>query len=459
MNVSSLNEKIEHIPQTAIFALLGVVAFLALLPAWVHYDVISMDGAFQYVPMARLFLEQKFYDVLVNNPQLPLFPLIIAGVSKFTSLDLEMSGRIVSYMAYIVAALGIFKMTDFLYKNRFIALLAFLFLITNRQLINRSIDCLKESLFLCFIIWGNYLILEGISSATKKRGFYASGILILLAGAMLRSTSLVFVCAWLIVWIFRERKGILSRSSLLLIPVAGVLATWIVYPEFVLFKKSAFHLGYFFDSVNGTGGILTSTLEVLKDFFRTGNHAVILLGFYGLYYHDRDAHFFHVCLVLTMFFLILVSWIYASSRYFLAPIIWLYPMAGYGVVHAFQSGNRAWRVVGVLTVVSCIALWVHISLTPPDPDRMAWREAGEWILVQVGPDREIISNRDRLVFYARGRYSPLSDFREKVPLSRPLAIDSDHEGGRELIVKLRSLGLEPDKQFRLISVYLPRPGY
>ncbi len=459
INMSSLNEKIESVPEAILFLLLGVVAFLALLPAWLNYDIVSRDGALQYIPIARLFLEQKFHDALFNNVQLPLFPLIIAGVSKVTGLSLEMSGRVTSYIAYIIAALGMFRMTEFLFKNRFVALLAFLFLITNRQLIIRSVDCLKESLFLCCIIWGNYLILKGISSAAKKERLYISGTLILLVGAMLRSTVLVFICAWLIVWVFREKKGVLARASIFLAPVVGVLVTWAFYPEFILFQKSCYNLGYFFVSTNGIGDVLRSNADVLKTFFHTGNPAIMLFGFYGLYYYRRDAYFFHICLVLMMFFIILTFWIAVSSRYYLAPIVWLYPVAGYGIVHALQSAGTARKVVGVLAVVSSIVLWIHISLTPPDPDRVAWREAGEWILVQVGPNREIISNRERLVFYAQGVQAPLSAFTDKDPLSRPMAIDAEYEGGKALLLKLHSLRLKPDKQFRSISVYLPRPGY
>lgn len=457
--VYSFNETIELIPRGVLCVLLAFAAFLALLPSWLNYDIISRDGAFQYVPIARLFLEQKFHDALVNNAQLPLFPLIIASVSKLTGLSLEMSGRVTSYLAYIVAALGMFKMADFLFKNRFIALLAFLFLITNRQLINRSIDCLKESLFLCCVIWGNYLIFKGISSAAKKEGFYVSGTFILLVGAMFRSTVLVFICAWLMIWIFHDKKGMLARASSFLALVIGVLAAWLVYPEFIIFQKGSYHLGYFFDSTKGLGNVLKSSADVLKTFLQTGNPAVILFGLYGLYHYRRDAYFYHINLILILFFFILTFWIDVSDRYYLAPIVWLYPLAGYGIVHAFRSTNRTVKTAGLLTVISCIVLWAHISLTPPDSDRLAWREAGEWILAKTGPDREVISNRDRLVFYAQGVYIPLSAFQDKAPLSRPLAVDGKYEGGEVLITRLHSLGLRPDKRFGSISVYLPRPGY
>ncbi len=456
MNVSYLNEKIETMPQGVLAALAAAVAFLALLPAWLNYDIIARDGAIQYVPMARLFLEEGFSEVFINNPQLPLFPLIIAAVSKLTGLSLEMSGRTASYVGYILAASGMFMMAGFLFRKRSIAFLAFLFLITNRQLINRSIDCLKESLFLCCIIWGNYLILKGITSEKNRARLYITGTLILVLGGMFRSTVLVFICAWIIIWILRERQGILARASLLLIPVAGGLAAWLLCPEFVLFSKSSYHLGYFFDSTHGIGDILKSNVDVIKTFFQTGNPVVILFGLYGLFCHERDAYFYHVCLVLLMFFLILVFWTFASSRYFLAPIVWIYPVAGYGVLRALQSGLWTSRALGILTVVSCLALWGHISLTPPDPDKLALKEAGVWILARIGPDHEVISNRDRLVFYAQGRHSPLAAFQDKAPLKRPLAIDTEAEGGKELDSRLHSLGLRPDRRFRSISVYLPR---
>jgi hypothetical protein len=248
----------------------------------------------------------------------------------------------------------------------------------------------------------------------------------------------------------------LARASLFVIPAAAAVVTWLVSPEAAVFGKSSYNLAYFFNSSRGIADIGGSAADVIRTFFSTGNHAVMAFGLYGLYCHRRDAYFHHVCLVLLMFFLVLVFWVFASSRYFLAPIVWLYPAAAYGVFRALQSGRAFPGALGALTVLSCLVLWGHISLTPPDPDRLAQKEAGEWILAMAGPDREVISNRDRLVFYARGRHSPLDVFREKDPLGMPLAIDAEAEGGRELLARLNSLGLKPDREFRSISVYLPR---
>jgi hypothetical protein len=309
-------------------------------------------------------------------------------------------------------------------------------------------------------VWGNYLVIKGVSGAGEKWKYYASGAVVLLTGALFRSTSLVFISAWLIIWVFHERKGVFARSSVFIAPLATGLIAWGVYPELPvvpLFKKSCYTIGYFFIASRGAVDILKSSLDVIRTFLSTGNPIAMLFGIYGLYRYGRNLYFFHTCLVLSMFFLILIFWPYASSRYFLAPIIWLYPLAAYGIVSAFEAKNPAPKVLGGIAVASSVALWAHLSLTPPDPDRLAWKEAGRWILYRLGENREIVSNRDRLVFYAKGNLKPLSVFHEARILRYIVAVDTEHEGGKDLERNLQALGIGPDRKFRSVFVYLPKP--
>ena len=122
-------------------ALVGLCAFLGLIPAWLNYDVISKDGAFQYIPMAKAFLGGSFRDTLLNSPQLPLFPLIMAAVTKATGLDLELSGRAISYFGYVLACMGMYQLSSLLFRNRAVSCLASLFIATNALLMKCSVDC------------------------------------------------------------------------------------------------------------------------------------------------------------------------------------------------------------------------------------------------------------------------------------------------------------------------------
>ncbi|HOO37029.1 MAG TPA: hypothetical protein PLV78_01865, partial [Deltaproteobacteria bacterium] len=72
------------------------------------------------------------------------------------------------------------------------------------------------------------------------------------------------------------------------------------------------------------------------------------------------------------------------------------------------------------------------------------------------PDQVIISNRDRLVFYAQGTYKPLSRYKAGNDQKSVLAVDTKYEDGRIIVEEAHSRGVDPDKQFRSISIYLPK---
>jgi len=123
----------EDRPAWQISFLVLVVSMLALLPAWLHYDIISRDGAFQYIPVARLFLDGNIVGAL-SRPQLPLYPMLMAALSWITGVDLELSGRLISGLSFILASLGLYKVTELVFKDRWASLLAVLFLISNKEL-------------------------------------------------------------------------------------------------------------------------------------------------------------------------------------------------------------------------------------------------------------------------------------------------------------------------------------
>jgi len=333
--------------------------------------------------------------------------------------------------------------------------LAVLFLITNRLYVDRSIDCLKESLLICCIVWGNYFILKGIGVIDKRIVYYILGVLTLIAGMLLRSTALVFLCAWFAIWLFHKREGLFTRASILFIPVLVFLFLWIFIPDISISWKS-YHLNYFFVYIHSITDILKSAINVLTGFFSTGNPLIILAGLFGLYYGKKDIYCFYSYMVLIIFFLILIPWPLVSDRYYLAPIIWIYPLAAFGIVKAFQSRTKLIKAMAVITVLSSIVLWADIAFTPPDADRLARKEAGLWIFDRLGPDQEIISNRDRLVFYAQGTYIPLSKYKAGNDTKSVLAVDTKYEEGRIIVEEAHSRGIDPDMQFRSISVYLPK---
>lgn len=433
-------------------ALLIILAsVLSLVPSWINYDIIANDGAFQYIPVAELFLQGRFKDAFLT-PQLPLFPLLIAGVSALSGADPELSGRLIASAAYVIAALGLYRLSMLLFRQPWVALLSVLFMITNIELVDTSVDCLKESLLVALIVWSNVWMLRWVED--RRPWSLLVGVLLLLLGGLLRSAALFFVGAWLLLWAFRERRGLALRLAILIAPVILVVAVWRIAPDLPIFVRS-YNLRLIFKPEHTPLFLLRAVGRVLNELLAVGNPILVLFACWGLYRQRAHLYARYLLGVLALYLLILTMWGFVSGRYLLAPIVCLYPLAAYSVHAAWQSGRNVWKACAVMAVVSCVALWGYQAQIPPDPDKLARKEAGQWILAQIGPGREIMSNRKRLVFYARGVAVPLKNIKASEPLPC-IAVDIDTEEGRKFKVRSDKAGLQSDKVFRTIHVYLPK---
>jgi len=68
--------------------------------------VISFDGAFQYVPIAKDFASGFFRKALSHNQQ-PLYSLIVAFVSRWVP-DFELAGKLVSSILGILLVIPVY---------------------------------------------------------------------------------------------------------------------------------------------------------------------------------------------------------------------------------------------------------------------------------------------------------------------------------------------------------------
>lgn len=446
----------ESINPYKLMWLVVAAAFIAVFPAWVNYDIISTDGAFQYIPTAEMFLKGKFIQGFAQAQ--PLFPLLIAGISWISGFDPELSGRLISAGAFIIAALGIFKFSELIFKDRLIALIAVLFMITNRELVQDSADCLKESLLVCCIVWGNFFVMKGVvlHDRYRKMNLFV-GCLIFIPGMLMRSTSLFFLWAWLVVWALSGKRFRFAKLSLVFIPVLAFYLAWVIDPELPVFKKS-YDLGLIFHGERSISRFIEAAELITVQFFATGNPIIMLASFFGLYHWRRDLYPLHVCLVLAFFLAVLIMWEFVSKRYLLAPIVWMYPLAAYAVVEIFARAEyKIGKVAASLVVVTALAFWADKVFEPPDKDRLARKEAGNYILQQIGPHHDVITNRDRVAFYAQAKYIPLTSYilSNSAPGS-VIVLDIVKEEGKVAKNSLETFGRRPDQIFKTIYVYLPR---
>ena len=230
--------------QMAGFVLL--LSICAILPAWMNYDIIARDGAGLYIPVARCFLDGRFSEAQKYVPifPLPLYETLIFVTAKLSGLTLEVSGRLVSAVSFCAGAVGIYKLTEALFKNRLAGLISVLFYLSHRKLLGYSVDCLKESLFVCMILWANFLVVKGINSNWKSI-YFIFGVILFLAGTLVRSTSLIFVSAWLLIWIFHEKKTMLIKSLVLLALISAITAFLYLNPDSPLFRNNSLNVNLF----------------------------------------------------------------------------------------------------------------------------------------------------------------------------------------------------------------------
>ncbi|MFY9167958.1 MAG: hypothetical protein WAP09_06735 [Desulfomonilia bacterium] len=466
------------------------ISVCAILPAWLNYDIIARDGAHLYVPVAKMFLNGEFQEAVFSPLRplvLPLYEFLVFLMAKVTGFGLETSGRLVSVISFLFAAVGIYKVADILFHDRAVSFLSVVMLLANRELITCSVDCLKESLLVALVIWGNYFMLKGISSDAKLRYFIA-GCAMFVVGGLVRSTSLIFLIAWGMLWVFHKKQGVLVRLLVFLFPLVAIVVVYHLNSRYhwgLPFFRRSYGL-HKLTRVNPDALVLMKhSLNMIRQFLAKWYYVMALFGFLGVYWLRKEAYtkiflvifiiFFLVCTITSYFFI---------DRYIIAPVMAIYPIAAYAVARSFRSGNTYGKILSCITIAFCVFLWADKAFTPPSPGKLARKEAGLWILSQMGPEKPLLTNRPRIGFYADTTPYVLSRFKnlekknqiiarktpywvkDKVVMSKlkggkgltmAVALDLGDESQevKLLAEKLASWKLKPDKTFRDIQVYLP----
>ena len=469
-----------------------IVSALALAPAWINYDIISNDGASYYLPITELLREGKFLENIHSGLRpliVPLYEILIAVTATITGLGLETSGRLVSAVCFLLAAVGMYKTADVLFRNRAISFVSVLLLLANRELLECSVDCLKESLLAALVIWGNFFMLKGLPVQGRAR-FILLGCAFFLAGGFVRSTSLIFLVAWGLLWVFHRKERLFVRAFVFLLPILLFLALYYLNSryswEMPLFHRS-YNVAVLLKDGFSTFGLLENFIETIRQFLAKWYYLIAIFGAIGWCALRRETYARLFLLVFTLFFLVLaLTEFFTIDRYTILPVVALYPLAAYALVSSLRSGNRFAKMAAGLTIVFCFFLWGQKAFTPADPHKVARKEAGEWIVSRVGPRKELVTNKTSIGFYARttpydivaltdlesdsqviakkSKYSYFkrkkvraSDLSDAHGLTMVVALDLDDKARETGLIKqkLEAWRLEPDKTIGTIEIYLP----
>jgi hypothetical protein len=481
--------RLNHLQMSLLVFLMSI---LALIPAWINYDVIALDGANYYIPIARSICEGTFSGYDGSWFPLPLYENLICCLSRFSGFDFETSGRLISSVFYVIAAMGLYRFALALSSEKIVGLLSIIFFIANRQLLQCSVDVLKESMLVALIIWGNFFVYKALKSSGDKISYLIFGIICFAAGSMLRSTAIIFLFAWVIVWIFSRRTYLKIRitSSIVILLVLGL----ILYSSDLSYLKRSYSIYDYktsiINSYSGIKDVFFAFIEVIRSFLKRSYYLLGLFGIFGVYLNwksEISMYAKHSLIVLILSFIacLLTGWNYSgrgADRYLLVGIIYIMPMAAVAVKKMISDQKRGLMYwLAIFTIIACPFLWGGKAFARPDIDRIASKEAGVWVLAQLGPNQDVISNRPRINFYANANIVPVAENKKPgsldklimyrqvdgtifelkdivIPkeIKKPIAVDLELEDGFLWEKLLNSYGFKPNKRFRNIIVYLPK---
>lgn len=272
----------------------------------------------------------------------------------------------------------------------------------------------------------------------------------------MRSTTNLFILAWLILWVIHERRLIIYRLIGLLLPILLVLIVWFIKPDLPVFVRS-YDLNQLFGKEFTLMFLLSGAWGAIDSMFSAGNQGAFAFSLLGIYLFKKNAIYkYHVGLTLLLFLFVYSFWGFASDRYSLAPVIMTYPLAAAPIMESLKSGKKLFAAVAFAVVLFSPAQWIYNSTGAPDPDKIAQKDAGRWILSVKGPGQEIMTNRERLAFYAKSKLILVNEPKDIKNWSSVIAVDSSKEGGSELIESIERMGRYPSNVIAPVYIYLPK---
>ena len=402
-----------------------------------------MDGAFQYIPVAKDFASGLFKKAISHNQQ-PLYPLIVAVVSSWTP-DFEVAGKLVSSFFGILMIFPVYFLGKRIFDEK-IAFISSLLLAIHPYIRRFSADVLKESTYLFVIgtaIWfawrtiqdeKNYsylfvpifsvfaylvrpdgfevllavffyvLFVKKFNIPGRKRKVI---LLLILSSIVLLLPYLFYIREVRGEWTFGKAKSIVEMLGLGVLKDNVPLGQKIVYSlkRLNLDIVAILHPLYIFLFI---AGLLKGILSRLK----TGEG--FLLSFFILHYvvlflmvlnttkwgGDKTTLVVHLSgrHVLP---LLLIS-IYWTGEGFLAIYHWVYKKleSNHLLLRSGPERKSILIMVSLLILISAVIL--PKTLKPQRYERLPEKWAGMWIKNQSGTGMTIFATVPRVAYYADG---------------------------------------------------------
>ncbi|MFX0200986.1 MAG: ArnT family glycosyltransferase [Candidatus Hodarchaeota archaeon] len=435
-----------------------MLALAGAIRVYLYFSMplISLDGAFQFIPLAELFAQGNLKAGL-SHGQLPLYPILIALLSK-TGLDFETSGRLVSLIFSLMTIFPLY----FLGKKIFNAKIAFMgcmFFAIHPYFARFSVDVLKDPLYVFLFISSIWLGWE----ALEENKLYLFLIVGLLGGlTYLTRPDGLEIFLVMVGWILLYRLPQLRRDYVRRIWAILLLGTSIflsAVPYIIYIHKTTGrwtisrtkHISALFGSEDDMAqkyfGRATNLAGKTSHQATNGSFAALI------YLLRKSQNIFHPILGL----LFLLGWIvrkpfpYRKGEFYLLSFFILHAIVLYLFLLNYSLWNRgqlvashfsdrhflplvalsfSWMGVGFSIIYDKIANWIEMRRPSPYSDihekvfvllliilfasvlpktlkgvrseKLGRRKAGLWIKGDMKSKPTIITSMPRVAYYAHG---------------------------------------------------------
>jgi len=378
--------------------------------------LIAFDGAFQYLPAAKLFFEGNYLEAF-SQPQLPLYPFLISLVTHVTG-DLELAGQLLSLVFSVAAVIPLYLLGRLLFTSR-AALWTGLLYLVHPLMLRTSVDVLKEGVVIFWFLWAVYL------SVKFLRGGHIGWLMLTLVasfvGASVRMTGLIILPA-LGIWVgylavtgrSKERQGRL-RLAVIAVALVGLPLILLIpglLPYHALISKKYYGVAREITGHWPTWGeVAGALLHGLKQLALKIYPVPLVLAVVGL---GRRAYFKQLAgeeryLLLLVGATISTFVLRESARYLLPGVFIVYLWSGYGLVIAqnYIQGRmpRHQKRAAAVLIALVFLTMVPEALKPQRFDKVGRKEVGIWLARQDVQFPVVVTNIPRVAYYAGGTFA------------------------------------------------------
>ncbi len=416
--------------------------------------IISLDGAFQYIPIAKDFVSGLYGKAFGHNQQ-PLYSLFIAFVSRWVS-DFETAGKLVSTVFGILMIFPVYFLGKRIFDERFVLLSSF-FLVIHPYIRRFSADVLKESTYLFFLATGLWFAWRTIQGQ-KKYPYLLIPLLSVLAYLVRPDGVEIFIAVFLYILFFKRYKIPWDRWKVLFLLVFSSLLLFLPYLIHLREATGIWTLSRaktidWFLGLSGSASaipmierLLFTFKELNSEIFSIFHPLYLFLLGIGLWKRRASLfmegeRFLLLCcglhyVVLFLLVLNITEWdvdgtvkaVHFSGRHVLPLLLFSIYWVGAGfaaisrwVFNKLESNRLLTRwgvkkksmVFWAILFVLVLTIILPKTLKPQRYERLPEKWAGLWIKNQSGQGRPIMTTLPRVAYYADGRLEYVSFGKEE----------------------------------------------